>query len=214
MARIYSDPPTPYTDLVVTLWYRAPELLLGSNLYNGKAVDMWSVGCILAELLLKEPIFMGSGELDQLDKIFKTLGTPTDELWKGWKNLRHAKVISAAKKGCKNKLRDKFPKFALEENDMYLTDLGLDLLNKMLTYDPEKRISAKEALNHPWFKEHPIGCDPSRMPTLFPTNEIPRDHLRKRRMKSLDKQQQQQREEMYENDYRFEIHQHQVNYER
>jgi cell division cycle 2-like protein len=75
-------------------------------------------------LLLKEPIFMGSGELDQLDKIFKTLGTPTDESWKGWRNLKHANILMAAKKGCKNKLRDKFPKIALEENDMYLSDLG------------------------------------------------------------------------------------------
>ena len=213
LARIFAEPPTPCTDLVVTLWYRAPELLLGANIYNGKAVDMWSVGCIFAELLLKEPIFMGNGELDQLDKIFKLLGTPTDESWKGWRSLKHAKLISA-RKGGKSKLRDKFPKIALEDNDMYLTDNGLDLLSKMLTYDPEKRITAKEALNHTWFKEYPLGWEPAEMPTMFPTNEIPRDQLKKRRMKSLDKEQQKQREELYENDYRFEIHQNMANYDR
>ena len=213
LARIFAEPPTPCTDLVVTLWYRAPELLLGANVYSGKAVDMWSVGCIMAELLLKEPIFMGNGELDQLDKIFKMLGTPTDETWKGWRSLKHAKLISA-KKGCKSKLRDKFPKIALEDNDMYLTDTGLDLLSKMLTFDPEKRITAKDALGHLWFKEYPLGCEPAEMPTMFPTNEIPRDQLRKRRMKSLDKEQQKQREELYENDYRFEIHQNLANYEK
>mmetsp|Transcript_25990 Transcript_25990/g.30004 ORF Transcript_25990/g.30004 Transcript_25990/m.30004 type:complete len:158 (-) Transcript_25990:24-497(-) len=156
---------------------------------------------------------MGSGELDQIDKIFKMLGTPTDETWKGWRSLKHAKLISS-KKGQKSKLRDKFPKIPMEENDMYLTDTGLDLLNKMLTFDPEKRITAREALNHLWFKEYPLGCEPSMMPTIFPTNEIPRDHLKKRRMKSLDKEQQKQREELYENDYRFEIHQNLAHYER
>jgi cell division cycle 2-like len=80
---------------------------------------------------------MGSGELDQIDKIFKTLGTPTEKIWKGWKSLKHAKLV-VSKKTSKSKLRDKFPRFPLEENDMYLSDLGLDLLSKMLSYDPDK----------------------------------------------------------------------------
>ncbi|CAI2367354.1 unnamed protein product [Moneuplotes crassus] len=212
LARMFSDPPTPYTDLVVTLWYRAPEILLGKEKYDGRAVDMWSVGCIMAELLLKEPLFMGTNELEQIDKIFKIMSIPTEETWKGWRSLKHAKLIQPGKKGSKNKLRDKFPKMALEENDMYLSDLGLDLMLKMLTYDPDKRISAKDALNHPWFKEYPKGCEPSRMPKLMATNDVPRDHSKKRRMKSLDKEQQRQREEMYENDHRFDIHQNMAYY--
>jgi cell division cycle 2-like protein len=73
----------PYTNLVVTLWYRAPELLLGTDIY-GPAIDMWSVGCILAELILKDPLMMGKGELDQIDKIFRIFGNPTQDSWPGW----------------------------------------------------------------------------------------------------------------------------------
>ena len=157
---------------------------------------------------------MGSGELDQIDKIFKTLGTPTDENWKGWRSLKHAKLIQAAKKGCKNKLRDKFPKMAFDINDMYLSDLGLDLMLQMLVYDPDKRITAQKALEHPWFNEIPVGCETSKMPKLLATNDTPRDSQKKRRMKSMDKEQQKQREEMYENDHRFDIHQNMVYYGR
>jgi len=99
---------------------------------------------------------MGTGEIDQINKIFKTIGTPSDKNWKGWRSLKHAKMV-ASKKSCKNKLRDKFPKMPLEDNDMYLSEIGLDLMSKMLTYDPEKRISAEDALNHAWFQEAPVG---------------------------------------------------------
>lgn len=197
---------------MVTLWYRSPELLLGTDVYDGRAVDMWSAGCIMAELLLKEPLFMGSGEIEQIIKIFKLLGTPSDEQWKGWKSLKHAKLVPGSKKASKSKLRDKFPKIAVDERDMFLSDVGLDLLNKMLTFDPSKRITATEAIEHPWFTEEPEICETYRMTTLFPTNEIPREHLRKRRIKSVDKEQQKQREEMYENDQRFEVHRANENY--
>lgn len=166
----------------------------------------------MAELLLKEPLFMGTTEPEQVDRIFKVMGVPTDEIWKGWRLLKHAKLLQMGKKGSKNKLRDKFPKVAIEENDMYLSDLGLDLLQKMLTYDPDKRISAKDALNHPWFKEFPYACAPNRMPKLMATNDVERVHSKKRRIKSLDKEQQRQREEMYENDQRFDAHQNAVYY--
>nr|ADE76548.1 unknown [Picea sitchensis] len=79
MARQYGSPLKTYTHLVVTLWYRAPELLLGAKKYS-TAVDMWSIGCIMAELLAKEPVFKGKSEIDQLDKIFKTLGTPNEKI--------------------------------------------------------------------------------------------------------------------------------------
>ena len=69
--------------MVVTLWYRAPELLLGQRQYS-EAIDIWSVGCIFAELILREPIFCGKGELEQLELIFRVLGNPTEETWPGW----------------------------------------------------------------------------------------------------------------------------------
>src|ERR1700761_1691918 len=80
MARYTSNPPPKLTQLVVTLWYRAPELLLGAEEY-GFEIDLWSVGCIFAELLTKDPLFQGKNEVDQLSKIFALLGTPTTETW-------------------------------------------------------------------------------------------------------------------------------------
>nr|XP_043625588.1 cyclin-dependent kinase G-2-like isoform X2 [Erigeron canadensis] len=91
LARQYGSPLKPYTHLVVTLWYRAPELLLGTKLYS-TAIDMWSLGCIMAELLSKQPLFNGKTEVDQLDKIFKTLGTPNEAIWPGYSKLPGVKV--------------------------------------------------------------------------------------------------------------------------
>ncbi|XP_051122431.1 cyclin-dependent kinase G-2 isoform X2 [Andrographis paniculata] len=91
LARQYGSPLKPYTHMVVTLWYRAPELLLGAKQYS-TAIDMWSLGCIMAELLSKEPLFNGKTEVDQLDKIFKILGTPSETIWPGLSKLPGAKV--------------------------------------------------------------------------------------------------------------------------
>lgn len=82
LARQYSSFPKQYTQLVVTLWYRAPELLLGAKNYS-TAIDMWSVGCIMGELLSKSPLFTGHSEIPQMDQIFKTLGYPNEEIWPG-----------------------------------------------------------------------------------------------------------------------------------
>ncbi|KAI3780045.1 hypothetical protein L2E82_09906 [Cichorium intybus] len=91
LARQYGSPLKPYTHLVVTLWYRAPELLLGAKEYS-TAIDMWSLGCIMAELLSKQPLFNGKTEFDQLDKIFKILGTPNETIWPGFSKLPGVKV--------------------------------------------------------------------------------------------------------------------------
>ncbi|KAI8092340.1 kinase-like domain-containing protein [Gilbertella persicaria] len=93
LARKYGSPMGNMTQMVVTLWYRAPELLLGSKEYT-TAIDMWSVGCIFAELLLNEALLPGRSEIDQLDKIFKLLGSPTEDIWPGFSQLPHAKNIS------------------------------------------------------------------------------------------------------------------------
>ncbi|KAL8256880.1 hypothetical protein R6Q59_028921 [Mikania micrantha] len=159
MARQYASPLKPYTSLVVTLWYRAPELLLGMKSYS-TAVDMWSVGCIMAELLSKKPLFDGSKEIEQIDKIFRTLGTPNDLIWPGYSKLPGVK--SNFVKQPYNCLRKKFP-VATFTGSPALTELGFDLLNKFLTYDPEKRITAKEALNHGWFCESPLPAEHVRI---------------------------------------------------
>ncbi|KAJ6676534.1 CELL DIVISION PROTEIN KINASE [Salix viminalis] len=164
MSRQYGSPLKPYTSLVVTLWYRAPELLLGAKQYS-TAVDMWSVGCIMAEMLTKKPLFTGKGEIDHLDKIFKTLGTPDETVWPGLSKLRGAKANFV--KQPYNQLRKKFP-FTPFTGSPVLSDSGFDLLNKLLTYDPEKRITADDALNHPWFHEVPLPKSKESMPTYSP----------------------------------------------
>jgi len=97
LARKFAHPLRPYTNLVVTLWYRAPELLFGTEIYT-QAIDMWSVGCIMAELILREPLLMGKGELDQIDKILRVFGNPTNENWPGWQKLKYAKNLQLNKK--------------------------------------------------------------------------------------------------------------------
>ncbi|EAZ31166.1 hypothetical protein OsJ_15265 [Oryza sativa Japonica Group] len=134
LSRQYGSPLKPYTQLVVTLWYRAPELLLGTKEYS-TAIDMWSVGCIMAELLAKEPLFNGKTEFEQLDKIFRTLGTPNEKIWPGYAKLPGVKVNFV--KQPYNRLRDKFPAASFSGRPI-LSEAGFDLLNNLLTYDPEK----------------------------------------------------------------------------
>ncbi|XP_015882342.3 uncharacterized protein LOC107418181 isoform X1 [Ziziphus jujuba] len=152
LSRQYGSPLKPYTPLVVTLWYRAPEILLGARQYS-TAIDMWSVGCIMAEMVAKEPLFRGKTEVDQLDKIFKTLGTPNETVWPGFSKLPGAKAKFVRQPF--NTLRKKFPAASFTGSPV-LSDLGFDLLSKLLTYDPEKRITVEDALNHDWFREAPL----------------------------------------------------------
>ncbi|XP_012567400.1 uncharacterized protein [Cicer arietinum] len=149
MSRQYGSPLKPYTPLVVTLWYRAPELLLGAKKYS-KAIDMWSVGCIMGELFSKVPLFKGKTEIEQLDKIFRTLGTPDEKIWPGLSKLPGSKA-NFVKQRC-SMLRMKFPAASFTGLPV-LSELGYDLLNKLLAYDPEKRITAEAALQHDWFLE-------------------------------------------------------------
>lgn len=161
MSRHYAEPIKPYTSLVVTLWYRAPELLLGLKHYT-TAADMWSVGCIMAELLSKKPLFTGTKELEQINKIFSTLGTPNDSRWPGYSKLPVLKSKPKLVKQPYNNLRKKFP-VAMFTGTPTLTESGFDLLSRLLTYDPAMRITAEEALNHPWFREFPLPAEHVRI---------------------------------------------------
>ncbi len=120
---------------------RAPEILLGETTYS-TAVDVWSVGCIFGELILKEPIFQAKGEIELLAMIFKLLGPPSSSSWPDYHKLPLAKTLSLPSPQ-PAQFRQRFP---------HLTALGIDLISSMLTYDPDKRISAAEALQHPYFK--------------------------------------------------------------
>eukprot|EP01104_Vermistella_antarctica_P002777 TRINITY_DN12996_c0_g1_i1.p1 TRINITY_DN12996_c0_g1~~TRINITY_DN12996_c0_g1_i1.p1 ORF type:complete len:304 (-),score=61.24 TRINITY_DN12996_c0_g1_i1:172-1083(-) len=139
LARAFGIPVRTYTHEVVTLWYRAPEILLGHNLYS-TPVDIWSIGCIFAELVNKSPLFPGDSEIDELFKIFELLGTPTEENWPGVTEFPDYKPT--------------FPRFKARDLSTVVPTLdeqGQDLMSQMLTYVPGKRISAKQALKHPYF---------------------------------------------------------------
>ncbi|KAI9102016.1 kinase-like domain-containing protein [Phlyctochytrium arcticum] len=141
LARAFGVPLRPYTHEVVTLWYRAPEILLGSKHYS-TAVDMWSVGCIFAEMCLRHPLFPGDCEIDELFKIFRILGTPNEQVWPGISNLPDYK--------------ETFPNWSPQDLSTLLHGIepeGIDLLTELLAYDPVQRISAKRALNHPYFAD-------------------------------------------------------------
>nr|WNT93104.1 CDKG1-2 protein [Phyllostachys edulis] len=180
LSRQYGSPLKPYTQLVVTLWYRAPELLLGAKEYS-TAIDMWSLGCIMAELLSKEPLFNGKTEIDQLNKIFRILGTPNEQIWPGYSKLPGASAKFVKQQY--NRLRNKFPAASFTGGPI-LSEAGFDLLNRLLTYDPEKRISADAALKHEWFCEIPLPTSKDFMPTFPALNE--QDRCMKKYMKSPD----------------------------
>ncbi|XP_015606863.1 cyclin-dependent kinase 11A isoform X2 [Cephus cinctus] len=162
LAREYGSPLRQYTPVVVTLWYRAPELLLNGNEYS-TPIDIWSVGCIFAELLRMEALFPGKSEIDQLNRIFKELGTPSDRVWPGYSKLPMVQKIPFAHYPVNN-LRQRF--------SLSLSDLGIELLNKFLTYDPQQRIAAEDALKHGYFTEAPLPIDPEMFPTWPAKSEL------------------------------------------
>ncbi|KAJ8731141.1 hypothetical protein PYW07_004305 [Mythimna separata] len=156
LARLWSaeDRQRPYTNKVITLWYRPPELLLGEERY-GPAVDVWSMGCILGELFLKHPLFQANVEMVQLEMISRVCGTPVPGVWPGvvrlplWHTLRPKK----------------FHKRCVREHFAFMPPAALTLLDRMLELDPDKRITADDALKSPWLK--------NVVPDQMPAPELP-----------------------------------------
>lgn len=165
LARYYSDPLSNYTQGVVTLWYRAPEILFAAPIYS-TSVDMWAVGCIFAELILVKPLFDGKSELEQLGKIADLLGAPSDQCWPSFSQLPSAKRISFRSKPTRSRLIETIQARLTSASTSYVTNQALDLLKKMLVYDPEQRISAKDALDHAYFTEMPAPKDPALIQTF------------------------------------------------
>ncbi|NWV64647.1 CDK10 kinase, partial [Malurus elegans] len=180
LARTYGMPPKPMTPKVVTLWYRAPELLLGMTTQS-TSIDMWAAGCILAELLAHKPLLPGTSEIHQIDLIVQLLGTPNENIWpvrapthlpispwlfpwpllmfcspQGFSKLPLATQYTLRKQPYNN-LKHRFP---------WLSEAGLRLLNFLFMYDPKKRATAKDCLESSYFKEKPLPCEPELMPTF------------------------------------------------
>ena len=146
LARAFGVPLRTYTHEVVTLWYRSPEILLGGRQYS-TGVDMWSVGCIFAEMATRKPLFPGDSEIDEIFKIFRLLGTPTEQEWPGVTSFPDFK--------------SSFPKWERKSDEelinadgvKILGEEGLNLLDSLLVYDPAGRMSAKQAVIHPYFQD-------------------------------------------------------------
>eukprot|EP01060_Flectonema_neradi_P014233 TRINITY_DN20939_c2_g1_i1.p1 TRINITY_DN20939_c2_g1~~TRINITY_DN20939_c2_g1_i1.p1 ORF type:complete len:298 (+),score=63.15 TRINITY_DN20939_c2_g1_i1:50-943(+) len=141
LARAFQVPIPAYTHEVVTLWYRPPEILLGEKRYT-TVVDTWSCGAIMSEMANKNPLFPGDCEIDELFQIFRLLGTPDEETWPGVTSLPDYKPV--------------FPKWNRQSLQSVCKDIdasGIDLLERLLTYDPKHRITAAAAVAHPWFSE-------------------------------------------------------------
>jgi len=144
LARAFTVPVPKYTHEVVTVWYRPPEILLGATLYS-VPVDLWSIGCVTGEMATGQPLFAGDSEIDTIFKIFQKLGTPTESMWpgvselpdfkpsfprwpaRGWSNIRN----TAAQVG---------------------TD-GIELLERLMCYDPKRRLSARQAVQQRYFRD-------------------------------------------------------------
>jgi cyclin-dependent kinase len=138
LARMFGLPMGKMTHEIITLWYRPPEILLGIENYTTK-VDSWSVGCIVAEMFNNKPLFPGDSEIGQLHKIFQIMGTPNEKTWPDVVNLQDYKKT--------------FPKW----NPMNLSEIlvgvekeAIDFIEKCLSLDPEKRITIREAMDHPF----------------------------------------------------------------
>jgi len=161
LARLYGTPKLRLSPQAITLWYKPPELLFGADMYSS-AADMWSVGCIFAELLLRRPFLQGKqSDISQLDTIFTVFGTPTDTNWPDYQTLP-------------------LPSRGLTWNDcppLNFADIftaasrdAISLLRSMLVLDPNKRFTASQCLNHPYFTNEPPPTPKERLVLSSPTN--------------------------------------------
>eukprot|EP01038_Epipyxis_sp_PR26KG_P013244 gene13244-17750_t len=157
LARCFSSPDN-MTSEVVTSWYRAPELLFGAKFYS-VGIDIWAIGCIFAEMILRTPLFPGdSSDIDQLAKIFNVLGTPTKSNWPNVELLSNYIEMEAREP------MNLAPLFGRGHAGKKLLDL--ELILKMLNLDPCGRIDASKALADPYFFSAPLPCAVAELPTL------------------------------------------------
>ena len=160
MSRYIKQDSKPLTTRVVTLLYRAPEILLGMKNYTEK-VDVWSLGCVFAEMYSRIPLFYTAKDpVNLMEQILMLMGSPDKEYWPELEDLplyNQIFVKKEFKKGLSNHM------FKMKT---CIDELGLDLLSKMLQINPDRRISVHEALNHPFFTSEPLPCKAEDMPKI------------------------------------------------
>merc|ERR1719505_169903 len=160
------------TEYVATRWYRAPEIMLNSKGYT-KSIDIWSVGCILAEMLMNKPLFPGKHYLDQLNMILDVLGTPSSDTLQFIKNEKARSYLCGLPYKQKRNLADIFPDASPK---------ALDLLEKLLAFNPNHRVSVEEALAHPYLEQYydpadePVAQEPFRFGTEL--DDLPKERLK------------------------------------
>ena len=183
LARPYDDePPQPgkgngvahrtYTTIVVTRWYRPPELLLQLRYYT-PAIDIWGVGCIFGEMFKKRPILPGNSDLNQLHLIFELMGSPNEENMPGWNGLP----------GCGSDGVKSFQHrhSTLSTNFRDNGSLFISLMSELLKLDWRKRINAMDALKHPYFQTEPLPSKPQDIPQFQESHELDRRKFREQR---------------------------------
>ncbi|KAJ1723421.1 kinase subunit of RNA polymerase II carboxy-terminal domain kinase I [Coemansia erecta] len=170
-----------FTNRVITLWYRPPELLLGTTVY-GPEVDIWSLGCVLIELFMKKPIFQGQNDIDQLEQIFKILGTPSPSIWESFSKLPWACYMTPNTRYSEN-LREML--------GTKMTAGAVDLISWMISLDPAARPSAKRCLEHRHFVEEPLPVPPTSFPVEGDWHEF-ESKMERRKRKNAAKTQHQQ----------------------
>ncbi|KAI9781995.1 MAG: TFIIH complex serine/threonine-protein kinase subunit kin28 [Geoglossum umbratile] len=181
LARSFSDPYRVMTHQVITRWYRPPELLFGARYYSG-AVDVWSMGAVFAELILRTPFLAGNSDVHQLELICQFVGTPNDDNWPGVSKLPD--YVPFGKDGSQS--------YPVRGRDFYLQTfgtvgpVGVDLLMSMLSLDPRKRATAREVLIHKWWSTDPTPTKKEDLPRRGGGGEARMAEDLKRRAGELD----------------------------
>lgn len=173
LARTFGSPSRIYSHQVVTRWYRAPELLYGARMY-GTGIDIWAVGCILAELFKREALFPGDSDLDTLDKIINVLGTPNEKNWSGVTELPDYVEFNDVSVG--QPFSERFS--ALQQD-------AIDILESMLKLCPAERCDCTEALSMPYFKSEPYPTAQEYLPRLEDEKEEQEEEAKPTKSKRL-----------------------------
>ncbi|KAJ1785074.1 negative regulator of the PHO system, partial [Coemansia sp. RSA 2399] len=175
LARAVGIPVNTFSNEVVTLWYRAPDVLLGSRNYSN-TIDIWSAGCIMAEMYTGRPLFAGSSNDDQLMKIFRIMGTPSEATWPGVSRLQNWK--------------NTFPPYPMQRLEQHLPQMdpfAIDLLKKLLVYDPNLRWEAAQCLAHPYFQDlwQPALQNAMQIPVQMQDHQLQQLHLQQQQQQAM-----------------------------